>query len=122
QNEKRIGIIGLETSHSVALAKSINQNPEQYRNFKVAAAYPYGTRTIPSATDRIPKYTEEVQQYGVKITKSIKELLKQVDYVLLETNDGRLHLEQAEEVFKASKVLFIDKPLAASYTDAKKIF
>ncbi len=122
QNEKRIGIIGLDTSHSVAFAKSINQNPEQYRNFKVAAAYPYGTRTIPSATDRIPKYTEEVQQYGVKITKSIKELLKQVDYVLLETNDGRLHLEQAEEVFKANKVLFIDKPLAASYTDAKKIF
>src|SRR5690606_17377290 len=122
QNEKRIGIIGLDTSHSVAFTKSINQNPEQYRGYKVVAAYPYGTKTIPSATDRIPKFTEDIQTYGVKITKSIKELLKQVDFVLLETNDGRLHLEQAEEVFKANKVLFIDKPLAASYADARKIF
>ncbi|TYR36626.1 gfo/Idh/MocA family oxidoreductase [Sphingobacterium phlebotomi] len=119
---KRIGVIGLDTSHSVAFAKSINENPEGYRGYKVVAAYPYGTKTIPSATDRIPKFTKDIQQYGVKITKSIKELLKQVDFVLLETNDGRLHLEQAEEVFKANKVLFIDKPLAASYADAQKIF
>ena len=119
---KRIGIIGLDTSHSVAFAKSINGNPEQYRNFKVVAAYPYGTKTIPSATERIPKYTEDIQKHGVKIVQSIKELLKQVDYVLLETNDGRLHLEQAKEVFEAKKALFIDKPLAASYKDAKEIF
>lgn len=122
QNGKRIGIIGLDTSHSVAFTKSINENPGGYRGYKVVAAYPYGTKTIPSATDRIPKFTEDIQQYGVKITKSIKDLLKQVDFVLLETNDGRLHLEQAEEVFKANKVLFIDKPLAASYADAQKIF
>jgi predicted dehydrogenase len=48
--------------------------------------------------------------------------LKQVDVVLLETNDGRLHLEQAREVFKAKKTVFIDKPLAASYADASEIF
>ena len=119
---KRIGIIGLDTSHAVAFAKSINANPEQYRDFKVIAAYPYGTKTIPSATERIPKYTEEIKTYGVKIVQSIKELLKLVDYVMLETNDGRLHLEQAKEVFKAKKVLFIDKPIAASYKDAVEIF
>lgn len=122
QKGKRIGIIGLDTSHSVAFTKSINGSPDQYRGYKVVAAYPYGTKTIPSATDRIPKFTEAIQTHGVKITRSIEELLKQVDYVLLETNDGRLHLEQAEQVFKAGKVLFIDKPLAASYADAKKIF
>lgn len=122
QEGKRIGIIGLDTSHSVAFAKSINESPEGYRGYKVVAAYRYGTKTIPSATDRIPKFTQDIQTHGVRITKSIKELLKQVDFVLLETNDGRLHLEQAEEVFKANKVLFIDKPLAASYADAQQIF
>lgn len=122
QGQKRIGIIGLDTSHSVAFTKSINSNPEEYRDYKVVAAYPYGTKTIPSATDRIPKYTEEIQTFGVKIVDSIKELLKQVDYVLLETNDGRLHLEQAKEVFEAKKPVFIDKPIAASYKDAKEIF
>ncbi|HMR18699.1 MAG TPA: Gfo/Idh/MocA family oxidoreductase [Sphingobacterium sp.] len=119
---KRVGVIGLDTSHSVAFTKSLNNNPDKYNGYKVVAAYPYGTKTIPSATDRIPKYTEEIKTYGVKITNSIQELLKQVDVVLLETNDGRLHLEQAEQVFKAKKRVFIDKPLAASYADAADIF
>src|SRR5690606_40941027 len=59
---------------------------------------------------------------GVSIAGSIKELLQQVDVVLLETNDGRLHLEQALEVFKAGKRMFIDKPIAASLDDAVAIF
>ncbi len=63
-----------------------------------------------------------MQQLGLSIVSSIAELLKKVDYVLLETNDGNLHLEQALQVIKAKKPLFIDKPIANSYSDALKIF
>jgi predicted dehydrogenase len=59
---------------------------------------------------------------GVEIVSSIADLLKKVDVVLLETNDGRLHLEQALQVFKAGKPMFIDKPIAASLADASAIF
>lgn len=52
----------------------------------------------------------------------MKELLDLVDFVLLETNDGNLHLEQAVEVFKAGKPVFIDKPIAANLADAIAIF
>jgi predicted dehydrogenase len=45
-----------------------------------------------------------------------------VDVVLLETNDGRLHLEQALQVMKAGKRMFIDKPVAASLADTISIF
>ncbi len=119
----KIGVIGLDTSHSLEFVKAINghQSPE-FEDLQVVAAYPYGSKTIESSYSRIPKYIEEVQKYEVKITGSIKELLKLVDVVLLETNDGRLHLEQAQEVIKAGKPLFIDKPIANSYADAKKIF
>ena len=48
-------------------------------------------------------------------------LLEKVDYVLLETNDGRRHLEQALPVFKAGKPIFIDKPIAASLSDVLSI-
>ena len=121
---KRIGIIGLDTSHSVAFTKSLNAstaNP-MYDGFKIVAAYPQGSRDILSSTERIPGYTEDVKKLGVEIVSSIQALVDQVDYVLLETNDGRLHLEQAIEVFKAGKTTFIDKPLAASLSDAKAIF
>lgn len=120
----RIGIIGLDTSHSVAFTKSLNSpgaGPE-FGGFRIAAAYPKGSETIKSSTDRIPGYTEEVRKLGVKIVNSIVELLSEVDFVLLETNDGRLHLEQCLPVLKAGKRMFIDKPVAASLTDAIAIF
>ena len=44
-----------------------------------------------------------------------------VDAVLLESVDGRVHLEQVKPVLAAHKPVFIDKPLAASYKDAKEI-
>lgn len=121
---KRVGIIGLDTSHSIAFTKALNAatpNPE-FDGYRVVAAYPHGSKDIVSSTKRIPEYIEEVKKFGVEITGSIKELLSKVDVVLLETNDGRLHLEQAMEVFKAGKRMFIDKPVAASLSDAIAIY
>lgn len=120
----RIGIIGLDTSHSTAFTKALN-NPAslpEFGGYKVVAAYPKGSNDIKSSVDRIPAYTEEVKKYGVEIVNSIDDLLPKVDVVLLETNDGRLHLEQAMKVLKAGKRMFIDKPIAASLRDAIAIF
>ncbi|MDF7816065.1 Gfo/Idh/MocA family oxidoreductase [Runella sp. MFBS21] len=121
---KRVGIIGLDTSHSTAFTKVLNA-PEastDFRGYKIVAAYPYGSKDIESSTKRIPGYIEEVKKYNVEIVDSIADLLKKVDVVLLETNDGRLHLEQAIQVLKSGKRLFIDKPIAASLSDAIAIF
>ena len=48
----------------------------------------------------MPEYIEEIKKLGVEIVDSIDELLKRVDCVLLETNDGRPHLEQALPVLQ----------------------
>ena len=121
----RLGIIGLDTSHSVRFSELLNAKDSDdpiVRRFEVVAAYPYGTTTIESAASRIPKYIQEVQQYGVKVVDSIQEVLDQVDGVFIETNDGRLHLEQAIEVFKSGKKVFIDKPMGATLGETIAIF
>lgn len=123
QEPVKLGIIGLDTSHSTAFSKLINTAPEGWaEGFKVVAAYPYGSQTIKSSYERIPKYIEEVKTYGVEVVDSIDELLKKVDCVFLETNDGRLHLEQALQVFKSGKICFIDKPVGATLGDAIAIY
>ena len=120
----KIGIIGLDTSHSTAFTKFLNgeDKKEEFKDFRIVAAYPYGSKTIKSSFDRIPGYTKQVEELGVEIVPSIAELLKKVDCVLLETNDGNLHLEQANEVFKSGKIMFIDKPIGASLAQTIAIF
>jgi hypothetical protein len=120
----RVGIIGLDTSHSPAFTKLLN-DPDaapDLAGFRVVVAYPYGSRTIESSYSRIPRYIEEVRELGVEVVDSIDAVLNRSDVVLLMTNDGRLHLEQALHVFKAGKPVFIDKPLAGSLADAVAIF
>ena len=121
---RRVGMIGLDTSHSIEFTKIMN-NPDaasDFGGYRIVAAYPHGSKDIESSVSRIPAYTTQMREMGVEIVDSIAELLKKTDVIMLETNDGRLHLEQAIEVFKARKTLFIDKPIAASLTDAISIF
>ena len=122
--EKQAGIIGLDTSHSVAFTRLLNaaDKPNDLHGCRVVAAYPYGSREIESSASRIPGYTDEIQAYGVAIVDSIEALLAEVDVVFLETNDGRLHFEQLLPVLKEGKPTFIDKPLAHSLSDVVSIY
>jgi predicted dehydrogenase len=113
-------MIGLDTGHSVAFTKALNDPlaGNRYGGYKVVAAYPEGTDNIEDWKRRIPEFTEEVKNQAVEIVDSIEHLLKMVDVVLLTCIDGNKHLEQALPVLKAGKRLFIDKPFAGSLTDA----
>lgn len=123
-SQNRIGIIGLDTSHSIDFTKMLNNSTADpdFKGYKIVAAYPYGSREIESSAKRIPDYIRQVKEFGVEIVESINDLLAKVDFVLLNTNDGRLHLEQALQVFKAGKRMYIDKPFAGSLADAIAIF
>lgn len=120
----RVGIIGLDTSHAPAFMKLFNNTEaaDHVPGCRVVAAYPQGSRDIASSVSRVPEYTKVMQEAGVEIVDSIDELLTKVDAVLLESNDGRVHLEQAAPVLAAGKRVFIDKPLAGSLADAIAIF
>ncbi|MDR3711472.1 MAG: Gfo/Idh/MocA family oxidoreductase [Puia sp.] len=121
---KRVGIIGLDTSHSTAFVEALNgDSPDAaYDGYKIVAAYPQGSKDIKSSYERIPAYTEEVKKKGVEIVDSIAALLTRVDVVLLETNDGRPHLEQVLPVIKAGKPVFVDKPVAGSLREAIAVY
>ena len=121
----RIGIIGCDTSHVVAFTETLN-NPEAKGHVaggKVVAAYKGGSADIPSSIRNIEGYSKTLREkYGVKFYDSIEEMCKDVDAVLLESVDGRPHLEQVKPVLQARKPVFIDKPMAASLKDVVEIF
>jgi hypothetical protein len=123
----RAGIIGLDTGHVVAFTTALNKGPKnaadanKLANVKIVAAYPQGSKDIESSTSRVPKYTEDVKALGVEIVDSVEELVNKVDFVFLESNDGRVHLEQLRPVLAAKKPVFIDKPIAGSLKEAIQI-
>jgi predicted dehydrogenase len=122
---RRIGIIGLDTSHAPAFTRAFNApdaSVDDFGGFRVVAAYPQGSRDIDSSTSRVPEYVREMRGLGVEIVDSIAALLTKVDFVLLTSNDGRVHLAQARPVIEAGKPLYIDKPMAASLPDVIALF
>lgn len=120
----RIGIIGLDTSHSTEFVNAMNglYPSADLGGYKIVAAYPYGSKDIKSSYERIPMYTDYVRRFDVEIVDSIAALLDKVDVVMLETNDGRPHLEQALPVLKAGKRLWIDKPVAGSLEEVVAVY
>ena len=119
----RAGLIGLDTSHVIAFTKVLN-NPDEtgeLAGVQVVAGFPGGT-DIPSSRDRVGTFTEQLRAMGIEIVDSIPALLEKVDVVLLESVDGRPHLQQVLPVFEANKPVFIDKPVAGSLKDAIAIY
>jgi len=119
----KAGMIGLDTSHVPAFAKIFN-NPKalgDLAGIKVVVGYPGGT-DIPASRDRVKGFTEQLRGMGIEIVDSISKLVEKVDVVLLESVDGRIHLQEAIPVIKAGKPLFIDKPAAGSLADGIAIY
>jgi hypothetical protein len=120
----RLGLIGLDTSHVIAFTKTYNDPaaPNHVPGGKVVAAFKGGSPDIESSASRVEGYTKElVEKYGVKLYDSIEALAQNVDAILIESVDGRPHLDQFRRTLAAKKPVFIDKPLGGSLKDALEI-
>ena len=122
--EIRVGIIGTDTSHAIEFTRIFNDSSDAQHvaGVRVVAAYKGGSPDVEESRSRVDKYAAELRdKWNIELVDSIPKLCSMVDGVLLESVDGRVHLSQAKPVFEAGKPVFIDKPLAASYQDAKEI-
>lgn len=119
----KIGMIGLDTSHATAFTKLLNDSshPFYIGGGKVVMAHPVCSSDFELSYSRIGPIMKEVEQYGVQIVETMEEVAEQCDAVLLESVDGRVHLDQVSKLIKFKKPIFIDKPFCLNTTDAKRI-
>ncbi|MFD0713517.1 Gfo/Idh/MocA family protein [Paenibacillus sp. GCM10027626] len=126
QQPLKLGMIGLDTSHVTAFAAILNDPGHSHHvpGGKIAVAYP----GVPSADfalsyGRVQQYTDELSEhYQVAIVDSAEAVAEQCDAVLLESVDGRVHLELFKAIAPYGKPVFIDKPFTTSGAEAKEIF
>lgn len=122
ENIIRLGMIGLDTSHVIAFTSYLN-NPKNNTGCRVVAGFPGGSPDFKASASRVEGYTKQLrEQYGLEIVDSIEDLCTKVDGILLESVDGRPHLEQARIVIAAGKPMWVDKPVADDLTDVIELF
>jgi len=121
--EIKVALIGLDTSHTIEFTRRM-QAPDCPADQKVAGLRAVAAMRFPSAFQ-----TEEGQDnrqktlegWGVKVTRDFDEAVAGADAVLLEINDPALHLEYFQRAAALGKPLFLDKPLADTLTNGRKI-
>jgi predicted dehydrogenase len=117
----RVGVLGLDNYQAIAYTQLFNDPKAagELAGLRVVAAYPAAaSEDIDDSVQSLPKWKAEIAKAGIKLVASIDELLRECDVVMIMSLDGRKHLEQATEVLKAGKRLYIGRPLAASLKDA----
>ncbi|MCA9177093.1 MAG: Gfo/Idh/MocA family oxidoreductase [Planctomycetales bacterium] len=126
----RVGFVGLDSYHSFAFTQLFHELKEPLKprtegdlgGLRVVAAYPGGSSDIAESAEGVPKQLERLERYQLQIVDSVEALLPLVDAVIITSLDGRVHRQQAEQVIRAGKPVFIDRPMAASLDDVVAIF
>ena len=120
----RLGLIGTDTSHVIAFTKAFNGPPgaDHVDGAHVVAAFKGGSPDVEASYSRVDGFADELRtEWNVELVDEIVSLCPLVDAILLESVDGRAHLEQARQAFACGRPVFIDKPLASTLEDAREI-
>lgn len=103
----RVGIIGIENSHTDHFLRHIND--EQL----------FADTTVTAILRGAPERTEKLAGDGrLEVVDDPTDLIGRVDAAIVCSRDGGLHRQQAEPLLQAGIPVLIDKPLATSRSDA----
>lgn len=121
-DEFTLGVIGLDTSHTIEFARLIQgeDDPKQaIQGLRIRRCMRF-----PSAFQSEPdqdKRQAQLEQWGVEVTTRLDETVRDVDGILLELNDPAMHLPYVRQIADLGKPVFLDKPLAASLEQGRQI-
>jgi predicted dehydrogenase len=123
-NTLKIGMIGLDTSHAIAFTELLNDTSKEYyvSGGKMVVAFPGGSRDFNLSISRVEGYTNRLRDdFGVEIVESPEAVAEACDAILLESVDGRVHLDQFRKIAPYGKPVFIDKPFTVNSVEAQEI-
>lgn len=120
----RLGIVDMDTSHCVEFTKRLNHKGISQDQW-VDGAQVIGAVRMPSQvteTSKVDAYCKAwTEELGLPFFEKPEDLIGKIDAVMIEANDGSVHLERARPFLEAGIPAYIDKPFATSVSDAREI-
>lgn len=107
---RRVGIIGIENSHSNHFLRHLNED-QLFPGSQVTAI-------LRGEDDRVEQLTARAP---LDVVDRAEDLVDRVDAAIVCSRDGALHRAQAEPLLRAGVPVLIDKPLATNTADAEAL-
>jgi hypothetical protein len=120
----RIGLIGLDSSHCLRFAQQLNDSKTigYVPGGKVVVAFPGGSSDWELSFSRVDSFTKTLEDsFGIEMVDSPEEVAERCDLIMITSVDGRVHRKQFERIAHFGKPVFVDKPLAISWEDARSM-
>jgi len=120
----KIGLIGLDSSHCVEYATLLHQAAHSHHvpGGRIVAAFPGGSPDWELSASRVDGFTQRIgEEFGIPLEDSIEAVVDRSDALMILSVDGRVHRDQFEIVARSGKPTYIDKPLAVSVADSRRI-
>ena len=118
----RLGMVDCDSGHAIEFPERLNHvdiaADEWVHGARVVAAVPM-TSLIEQW--RVDESVPRLRQWGIEILDRPEDLLGRVDAVLIESQDGSVHLDRALPFIDAGLPIFIDKPFTTSTADARRL-
>ena len=122
--EIRIGMVGLDTSHSIAFTKCL-QAPDVAADQRVTGAKVISCMRFETPfqdAKGLDERQKQLEEWGVTVTTDFDEAVSECEAVMLEINDPAYHLEYFMKAAELGKPIYLDKPMADNTENAKKIY
>jgi len=115
----RLGILDFDTSHCVEFTKRLNHRGISQDQWVEGASIVIGCPgSSQIAPELIPTYRLEMEKLGVSLVDKSQDMIGKVDGMLIESQEGGVHLNRAQPFLEAGIPCFIDKPFTCSVSDA----
>ena len=122
-SDMKVAIIGLDTSHSVAMPKLMN-DPACEPDMKVSglkAVTCLRFETPFQGKEGLDNRQAQLEGWGVKVTLDFDEAIADCDAIMMEINDPAYHLDYFKRLANLGKPIFLDKPMAANVAESRAI-
>lgn len=121
----KVGLVNLDTSHVIAFSQRLHKKGVAEEQFVDGAITTHAWRGDSNVRtpEQIEEYAQQLKnEFGLTLVDNLEDMLGQVDAVCVEANEGWRHLELAKPFLEQGMKVFVDKPFASTFAEAKQMY